>query len=74
MTPPLENLEGAKETTPREAVERLSALCDRLELLQVPTGQVEELRSLCTRFLSHIQSQPVFWQRLEDYARRQRLC
>lgn len=32
--------------TPREAADRLYALCDALERCQVPTDQAEELRAL----------------------------
>ncbi len=60
--------------TPREAADRLYSLCDELERRQVPTDQVEELRALSERFRSHMASQLVFWERLENYARRQKSC
>ena len=69
MTPP-----SFDSDTPREAADRLYALCDELERRQVPAGQVEELRTLSERFLSHMNGQFVFWERLEDYARRQKSC
>ena len=59
---------------PREAADRLYKLCDELERCQVPTDQVEELRSLSERFLSHTAGQLAFWERLENYARRQKSC
>lgn len=40
----------------------------------MPADQVEELRALIERFLSHMAGQFAFWERLEDYARRQKLC
>ena len=52
--------------TPREA--------DELERRQVPADQVEELRALSERFLSHMAGQFAFWERLEHYARRQKSC
>lgn len=60
--------------TPRAAADRLYKLCDELERCRVPADQVEELRALSERFRSHMNSQLVFWKRLEDYARRQKLC
>ena len=60
--------------TPREAADRLYTLCDELERRQVPGDQVEELRGLSERYTRHIQGLPVFWERLQDYARRQGLC
>ena len=60
--------------TPREAADRLYDLCNALERCQVPSDQVEELRALSQRFLSHMAGQFVFWERLEDYARRQKSC
>ena len=60
--------------TPREAADRLYALCDELERRQVPADQVEELRALSERFLSHMAGQFAFWERLEHYARRQKSC
>lgn len=71
MTPPLPLDAG---DTPRESADRLYALCDELELRRVPTDQVEELRALSERFLSHMAGQSAFWERLEDYARRQKSC
>lgn len=59
---------------PREAVDRLFDLCDELERRQVPVDQVEELRALCSRFQHHMAVQFAFWERLEDYARRQKQC
>lgn len=60
--------------TPREAADRLYSLCDELERRQVPADQVEELRALSDRFLQHMAGQFAFWERLEDYARRQKSC
>lgn len=60
--------------TPREAVDRLFDLCDELERRQVPADQVEEVRALCQRFQHHMAGQYAFWERLEDYARRQKAC
>ena len=60
--------------TPREAADRLYDLCDELERRQVPADQVEELRALNERFLSHMAGQFAFWERLEHYARRQKSC
>lgn len=60
--------------TPREAADRLFDLCDELERRQVPADQVEELRALSQRFLNHMAGQYAFWERLEDYARRQKQC
>ena len=71
MTPP-PPIDGSY--TPREAADRLYDLCDALELRQVPIHQVEELRGLSQRFLSHMAGQYAFWERLEDYARRQKSC
>ncbi len=59
--------------TPREAADRLYDLCDELEQRQVPANQVEELRALSDRFKRHMAGQYVFWERLENYARKQRL-
>lgn len=67
--PPLDHSE-----TPRKAADRLYDLCDELERRQVPASQVEELRSLSERFRNHMAGQFVFWERLEDYARRQKSC
>jgi D-serine deaminase-like pyridoxal phosphate-dependent protein len=72
MTPPPTMAE--EDYTPREAAERLYALCDELERLEVPHDQVEELRALSERFHRHMQNASVFWERLQDYARRQRPC
>jgi hypothetical protein len=69
MTPP--PLDG---DTPRKAADRLYDLCDELERRQVPANQVEELRALSQRFLHHMAGQFAFWERLEDYARRQKSC
>ena len=71
MTPPLPFDDG---DTPREAADRLLALCDELERRQVSADQVEELRALSERFLSHMAGQFAFWERLEHYARRQKSC
>ena len=60
MTPPLP-LDDSD--TPRAAAVRLYKLCDELEL-----------RALSERFRSHLASQFAFWERLENYARRQRSC
>ena len=60
--------------TPREAADRLFDLCDELERRQVPGDQVEELRALSQSFLQHMAGQFAFWERLEDYARRQKSC
>ena len=60
--------------SPREAADRLYALCDELERRQVPAGQVKELRALSERFTRHIQGLSIFWERLKDYAWRQGLC
>ena len=60
--------------TPREAATRLYALCDELERRQVPGDLVEELRALSERYTRHIQGLAMFWERLQDYARRQGLC
>lgn len=60
--------------TPRAAADRLYTLCDELERRQVPAHQVEELRALSERFRSHLVSQFAFWERLENYARRQKAC
>lgn len=60
--------------TPREAAKRLYRLCDELERRQMPADQVEELRALCERFLSHMAGQLVFWEKLENYARKQKPC
>lgn len=68
MTPPLDG------DTPREAADRLYDLCDELDRRQVPADQVEELRALSERFLRHMAGQYAFWERLEDYARRQKSC
>ena len=69
MTPP--PLEG---DTPREAADRLYDLCDELNRRQLPADQVEELRALSQRFLNHMAGQYAVWERLEDYARRQKSC
>ena len=69
MTPPIDD-----DYTPMEATERLHVLCDELERRQVPLDQVQELRDLNDRFHRHMQALPVFWERLQDYARRQRPC
>ena len=71
MTPPSPSNDG---DTPREAADRLYDFCDALERCQVPVDQVEELRVLSQRFLRHLAGQSVFWERLEDYARRQKSC
>lgn len=71
MTPPLPLDDG---DTSREVANRLCRLCDELERRQMPADQVEELRTLSERFLSHMAGQFVFWERLEDYARRQKSC
>ena len=71
MTPPSPLDTG---DTSREAADRLYALCDELERRQVPADQVEELRALSERFLSHMAGQFAFWERLEHYARRQKSC
>lgn len=71
MTPPLPFEDG---DTPREAADRLYDLCDELERRQVPADQVEEVRTLSQRFLQHMAGQFAFWERLEDYARRQKSC
>lgn len=60
--------------TPREAADRLFDLCDELERRLVPADQVEELRALCQRFQHHMAGQYAFWERLGEYARRQRSC
>ena len=60
--------------TPREAADRLFDLCDELERRLVPADQVEELRTLRQRFLNHMAGRYAFWERLEDYARRQKQC
>ena len=60
--------------TPSEAADRLTALCNELERLQVPADQVEELRGLSERFRNHMDGQFAFWERLENYARRQKSC
>ena len=60
--------------TPHEAADRLFDLCDELERRQVPADQVEELRALSERFRNHMAGQFAFWERLEDYARRQKSC
>jgi len=70
MTPPPID----DDYTPRAAANRLYALCDELERRQVPPDQVEDLRALSERFRSHMAGQAVFWERLEDYARRQKSC
>lgn len=67
MTPPLDG------DTPREAANRLYDLCDELERRQVPADQVEEVRALSDRFKRHMAGQYAFWERLENYARKQRL-
>ena len=64
MTPPLPFVHGY---APREAAGRLYALCGELE-------QVEELRALSERFRDHMAGQVAFWERLENYARRQKSC
>ena len=64
----------APDYTPREAADRLYSLCDELELRQVPGDLVEELRGLSERYTRHIQGMSVFWERLQNYARRQGLC
>lgn len=69
MTPPIND-----DFTPMEATERLYDLCEELARRQVPLDQVEELRVLSDRFRRHLQGLPVFWERLQDYARRQRPC
>ena len=71
MTPPSSVFDG---DTPREAADRLLNLCDELERRQAPADQVEELRALSGRFLHHMAGQFAFWERLEDYARRQKSC
>lgn len=71
MTSNLPPLDG---DTLREAADRLLDLCDELERRQVPADQVEELRALSQRFLQHMAGQYAFWERLEDYARRQKQC
>ncbi len=60
--------------TPREAADRLFDLCDELERRQLHADQVKELRALSQRFLQHMAGQYAFWERLEDYARRQKSC
>ena len=60
--------------TPLEAADRLLELCDELECRHLPADQVEELRALSQRFLNHMAGQYAFWERLEDYARRQKQC
>jgi len=60
--------------TPRQAADRLFDLCEELERRQVPDRLVEELRSLGERFHRHMAGQLAFWERLEDYARRQKSC
>lgn len=67
-TPPIDG------DSPREAADRLFDLCDELERRQLPADQVEELRALSQRFLNHMAGQYAFWERLEDYARRQKSC
>lgn len=67
MTPPLDG------DNPREAAKRLYDLCDELERRQVPADQVEEVRALGDRFKGHMAGQYAFWERLENYARKQRL-
>lgn len=69
MTPP--PIDGSY--TPREAADRLYDLCDALERCQV-NDQVEELRALGDRFRNHMAGQFAFWERLEDYARKQKSC
>ena len=71
MTPPPPIDDG---DTPREAADRLYALCEELERRQVPNDQVEELRALSDRFRDHMAGQFAFWEKLEDYARRQKSC
>ena len=70
MTPP--PIDGSYN--PREAADRLYDLCDALERCQVPNDQVEELRTLSDRFSHHMAGQFAFWERLEDYARKQKSC
>lgn len=60
--------------TPREAADRLYDLCDALDRCHAPSDQVEELRALSQCFLRHMAGQYAFWERLEDYARRQKSC
>lgn len=49
--------------------------CDAtLDHRQVPADQVEEVRALSQRFFNHMAGQHDFWERLEDYARRQKQC
>ena len=78
MTPvptgPFNSDSALDSETPREAADRLYKLCDALESCQVPTDQVEELRALSDRFRDHMAGQFAFWERLEDYARRQKSC
>lgn len=61
-----------EETTPRQAAHRLYQLCDELERCQMPFDQVEELRALSQRFLDHLAQADVFWERLQNFAARQR--
>lgn len=59
---------------PRDAADRLYDLCDELDRRQVPGELVEELRSLSQCFLNHMAGQYAFWERLENYAGRQKSC
>lgn len=61
-----------EESTPRQAAHRLYQLCNELERCQVPLDQVEELRDLSQRFLDHLAHADVFWERLQNFAARQR--
>lgn len=70
VTPPL----FEDGDTPREAADRLYDLCDALECCQVPREQVEELRALSQRFNQHMARQFAYWERLENYARKQKSC
>ena len=38
----------------------------------MPPDQVEELRDLSQRFLDHLANAAVFWERLQNFAARQR--
>lgn len=64
----------SRNYTPKEAADRLYMLCDELEHRQVPGDLVEELRGLSERFTRHLQAMPVFWERLQDFARRSAPC
>ena len=60
--------------TPPARLQTASMTSDALESCQVPPEQVEELRALSQRFNQHMARQFAYWERLENYARKQKTC